>query len=26
MDILPYIKLMVDKEASDLFFSTGAPV
>ena len=26
MDITPYLKLMVDKEASDLFFYVGAPV
>lgn len=26
MDIAPYLKLMVDKKASDLYFSTGAPV
>ena len=26
MDLLPYLKAMVDKEASDLYFSTGAPV
>lgn len=26
MDIVPYLKLMVEKNASDLFFSTGAPV
>ncbi|MDT8385170.1 MAG: PilT/PilU family type 4a pilus ATPase [Gammaproteobacteria bacterium] len=26
MDILPYLKLMAEKGASDLFFSTGAPV
>ena len=26
MEILPYLKLMVDKNASDLFFSTGAHV
>ena len=26
MDIVPFLKLMVDKNASDLFFSTGAPV
>ncbi len=26
MDIVPYLKLMVQKNASDLFFSTGAPV
>jgi twitching motility protein PilU len=26
MDITPYLKLMVQKDASDLFFSTGAPV
>ena len=25
MDITPFLKLMVDKEASDLFFSVGAP-
>ncbi|MBL3588861.1 MAG: PilT/PilU family type 4a pilus ATPase [gamma proteobacterium endosymbiont of Lamellibrachia anaximandri] len=25
MDIVPYLKLMVQKNASDLFFSTGAP-
>ena len=25
MDITPFFKLMVDKEASDLFFSVGAP-
>ena len=25
MDIVPYLKLMVQKSASDLFFSTGAP-
>jgi twitching motility protein PilU len=25
MDIIPFFKLMVDKEASDLFFSVGAP-
>ncbi len=25
MDILPYLKLMVQKNGSDLFFSTGAP-
>tara|TARA_Y100001934_G_C12264403_1_gene731657 strand:+ start:103 stop:1161 length:1059 start_codon:yes stop_codon:yes gene_type:complete len=26
MDISPYLKLMVDKSASDLFFTVGAPV
>ena len=26
MDITPYLKLLVDKKGSDLFFSTGAPV
>ena len=26
MDILPYLKLMVEKSASDLFFTVGAPV
>jgi len=26
MEIAPYLKLMVDKKASDLYFSTGAPV
>ncbi|MBL8258751.1 MAG: Flp pilus assembly complex ATPase component TadA, partial [Candidatus Competibacteraceae bacterium] len=26
MDITPYLKLMVDKNASDLFFHVGAPV
>lgn len=26
MDIAPYLKLMVDKQASDVYFSTGAPV
>ena len=26
MDLLPYLKAMVDKEASDLYFSAGAPV
>ncbi|MCH9669912.1 MAG: PilT/PilU family type 4a pilus ATPase [Gammaproteobacteria bacterium] len=26
MDITPYLKLMVDKSASDLFFTVGAPV
>lgn len=26
MDITPYLKLMVDKEASDLFFYVGTPV
>ena len=26
MQINPYLKLMADKQASDLFFSTGAPV
>ncbi|MDX1653590.1 MAG: PilT/PilU family type 4a pilus ATPase [Candidatus Competibacteraceae bacterium] len=26
MDITPYLKLMADREASDLFFYTGAPV
>ncbi len=26
MDILPYLKLVVGKDASDLFFTTGAPV
>ena len=26
MDITPYLKLMVDKDASDLFFHVGAPV
>ena len=26
MDITPYLKLMVDKNASDLFFYVGAPV
>jgi twitching motility protein PilU len=26
MDIVPYLKLMAEKGASDLFFSTGAPV
>lgn len=26
MDITPYLRLMVDKEASDLFFYVGAPV
>lgn len=26
MDITPYLKLMVDKEASDVFFYVGAPV
>lgn len=26
MDVTPYLKLMVDKEASDLFFYVGAPV
>ena len=25
MDIVPYLKLMVQKNASDIFFSTGAP-
>jgi twitching motility protein PilU len=25
MDIAPFLKLMADKEASDLFFSVGAP-
>ena len=25
MDIEPFLKLMADKEASDLFFSVGAP-
>ena len=25
MDIQPFLKLMADKEASDLFFSVGAP-
>lgn len=25
MDITPFFKLMVDKGASDLFFSVGAP-
>lgn len=25
MDIVPYLKLMVQKDGSDLFFSTGAP-
>ena len=26
MDITPYLKLMVEKDASDLFFTVGAPV
>ncbi|MFZ5603491.1 MAG: PilT/PilU family type 4a pilus ATPase [Pseudomonadota bacterium] len=26
MDLLPYLKAMVDREASDLYFSSGAPV
>ena len=26
MQINPYLKLMADKQASDLFFSAGAPV
>lgn len=26
MDLLPYLKAMMDKEASDLYFSAGAPV
>ena len=26
MDVTPYLKLMVDREASDLFFYVGAPV
>src|SRR3972149_10502069 len=26
MDITPYLKLLVDKKGSDLFFSSGAPV
>ena len=26
MDVTPYLRLMVDKDASDLFFYTGAPV
>lgn len=26
MDIKPYLKLMVAKQASDMFLSTGAPV
>lgn len=26
MDLIPYLKLMMDKNASDLFFSTGSPV
>jgi len=26
MDITPYLKLMVEKNASDLFFTVGAPV
>ena len=26
MDIVPYLKLMVEKNASDLFISVGAPV
>jgi len=26
MDITPFLKLMVKESASDLFFSTGAPV
>lgn len=26
MKVTPYLKLMADKQASDLFFSTGAPV
>ena len=26
MDVTPYLKLMMDKEASDLFFYVGAPV
>jgi twitching motility protein PilU len=26
MDITPFFKMMVDKEASDIFFSVGAPV
>ncbi|MDP1930184.1 MAG: PilT/PilU family type 4a pilus ATPase [Gammaproteobacteria bacterium] len=26
MDLTPYLKFMVEKEASDLFFSVGAPV
>ena len=26
MDVTPYLRLMVDKEASDLFFYVGAPV
>ena len=26
MDITPYLKLLADKDASDLFFSVGAPV
>ena len=25
MDITPFLKLMAEKEASDLFFSVGAP-
>ena len=25
MDIIPFFKLMVDRNASDLFFSVGAP-
>jgi twitching motility protein PilU len=26
MEVIPYLKLMVQKEASDVFFSTGTPV
>ena len=26
MDILPYLKLLIEKQGSDLFFSSGAPV
>ena len=26
MDITPYLRLMVENDASDMFFSTGAPV
>jgi Tfp pilus assembly ATPase PilU len=25
LDLVPYLKLMVDKQASDLFLSVGAP-
>jgi len=26
MELIPYLKLMMDKNASDLFFSTGSTV